>query len=502
MSLLRASRRISTPPTSTRSASWPSTSPRVLEADPVLQDVWLRGEVTNVSRSPAGHYYFNSEGRPGSLRCVLFRGSAFNSPIMPANGLALVAHGNVRFYDRHGIVRAARRPALSRRRRRWARCSGDAVSPPGEPRACSSPSRKRPLPTMPRAHRRGLVRTRRGHSRSAQRARATLSAGRGGLRAQPGPGRRRRGGHGARAPSAGRLAARRRGVDVIVLARGGGSDEDLAAFNDERLARAIFASPGAGRVGGRPRDEPDPGPTGSPTCAPRHRPPRPSCWRPTSRPCGATCARSDQRARTRRSARASPAPPSARSTRRGRLGRPCDRRLQVAREQLQAQPHRLRALSPAATLGRGYAIARLGGAILRDADAGRAPGDGLRIELHRGRLTSTVQAVEPEVLTQTLRTGAIASCRRSWSSSKTAAWASKTPCASSSGAASWSRVCQRIVDEAELRVTRLAAESASPLAEPRAGPTSRGQRPMEALVANDVLAACVLAWAVAQFSSR
>ena len=74
----------------------------VLDADPILQDVWLRGEVTNVSRSPAGHHYFNLKDEAGSLRCVLFRGSAFNSPVMPTNGLALVAHGSVRFYDRYG----------------------------------------------------------------------------------------------------------------------------------------------------------------------------------------------------------------------------------------------------------------------------------------------------------------------------------------------------------------------------------------------------------------
>ena len=51
----------------------------VLDADPQLHDVWLRGEVTNVSRSPAGHYYFNLRDEQASLRCVLFRGSAFCS---------------------------------------------------------------------------------------------------------------------------------------------------------------------------------------------------------------------------------------------------------------------------------------------------------------------------------------------------------------------------------------------------------------------------------------
>src|SRR5689334_4371380 len=73
-----------------------------LEKDPVLNDVWLRGEVTNVTRSPAGHYYFSLKDDQSQLRAVLFRGSAFNSPVMPANGLALVAHGEIHLYERNG----------------------------------------------------------------------------------------------------------------------------------------------------------------------------------------------------------------------------------------------------------------------------------------------------------------------------------------------------------------------------------------------------------------
>src|SRR5919206_4765859 len=72
----------------------------VLDADPVLGDVWLRGELVNVSRSPAGHFYFSLKEDAAQLRGVLFRGNAFNSPVAPTNGLAVVAHGVVRYYDR------------------------------------------------------------------------------------------------------------------------------------------------------------------------------------------------------------------------------------------------------------------------------------------------------------------------------------------------------------------------------------------------------------------
>ncbi len=64
----------------------------VLEAEPGLQDVWVRGEVVNLSRSPAGHAYFALKDDTAQLRCVLCRGSAFNSPVRPVNGLALVGN--------------------------------------------------------------------------------------------------------------------------------------------------------------------------------------------------------------------------------------------------------------------------------------------------------------------------------------------------------------------------------------------------------------------------
>ena len=60
-----------------------------------LRNAWVRGEVANVSHPGSGHYYFSLKEETNQLRCVLFRGSAFNSPVMPANGLAVVAHGAI-----------------------------------------------------------------------------------------------------------------------------------------------------------------------------------------------------------------------------------------------------------------------------------------------------------------------------------------------------------------------------------------------------------------------
>ncbi len=180
-----------------------------------------------------------------------------------------------------------------------------------------------------------------------------------------------------------------------MVARGGGSDDDLAAFNDERLARAIFASPVpvVSAVGHETNL------TLSDLVAAR-RAPTPSAAAELLAPdlaallgdaralrqrCEHAIARHlDQHRQLVRESRA-------------RLERYTAQRLRRAREQVAAQASRLRALSPHATLSRGYAIVASAsdGHVLHDA-ASVEPGQGLRIQLHRGRLTSTVDAVEPE----------------------------------------------------------------------------------------------------------
>jgi exodeoxyribonuclease VII large subunit len=83
------------------------------------------------------------------------------------------------------------------------------------------------------------------------------------------------------------------------------------------------------------------------------------------------------------------------ATARERLERVLAARVQVARQQISAAESRLQTLSPAATLSRGYAIARVDGRVVRD--AGSVPlGATLQVQLHQGRVTSTVDAVEPD----------------------------------------------------------------------------------------------------------
>jgi exodeoxyribonuclease VII large subunit len=364
----------------------------VLEADPVLQDVWLRGEVVNVSRSPAGHFYFSLKDDQAQLRCVLFRGSAFNSPVMPANGLALVAHGVVHLYERQGSCELVA-DLLFPEGVGLAQMHGERLYRQLETEGLFEPSRKRPLPRLPR--RIGIVSSERGaviHDLlSVLERRFPLAE----VVFLPAPVQ----GHGAAAAMAqavGRLGRWRRdssGVDVIVVARGGGSDDDLAAFNDERLVRAIFASPVpvVSAVGHETNltlsDLVADLRAATPSAAAELLAPDVVALREEVR---ALQHRAERVLNTRFSQHR-----QAVRDAHGRVVRQTTYRLRNAREQLEARAARLRALSPAATLSRGYAIVKSAGHIVHDASLVE-PGGALQIQLHRGRLTSTVDAVEPE----------------------------------------------------------------------------------------------------------
>ncbi|MBV9579827.1 MAG: exodeoxyribonuclease VII large subunit [Chloroflexi bacterium] len=342
----------------------------VLDDDPILHDVWLRGEVTNVSRSPAGHYYFALKDEQSQLRGVLFRGSAFNSPVMPANGLALVAHGEIHVYERNNTCELVA-DLLFPEGVGLAQMHSERVYRQLEAEGLFSPSRKRTLPRLPR--RIGIVSSERGaviHDLlSVLERRYPLAE----VVFVPAP-VQGPGAAAAMARAVGRLGGWRRdeaGIDVLVVARGGGSDDDLAAFNDERLARAIFASPVpvVSAVG-------------------------------HEKNLTLTDLVADLRAATP-SAAAELLAPDVAALRRDiaalqrRAAQAIDQQFTQRRRAVDQLQRRLRALGPMATLARGYAIVEADGHVLHDA-ATVAPGDSVRIRLHRGQLTSTVETVEPE----------------------------------------------------------------------------------------------------------
>src|SRR4051794_12098763 len=76
----------------------------LLEADPLYSDLWLEGEVSDISRSSAGHTYFSLSDDDGSLKCVMFRRDALRQHQLPQLGAQVAVHGTLSIYPRSGSV--------------------------------------------------------------------------------------------------------------------------------------------------------------------------------------------------------------------------------------------------------------------------------------------------------------------------------------------------------------------------------------------------------------
>ena len=74
----------------------------LLEGEPFLSDVFVRGEISNFKAHSSGHFYFSLKDEGGILKSVMFRSSAVNLPFLPENGMKVVAHGRISSYVRDG----------------------------------------------------------------------------------------------------------------------------------------------------------------------------------------------------------------------------------------------------------------------------------------------------------------------------------------------------------------------------------------------------------------
>src|SRR5205085_8071435 len=77
---------------------------RVVEADDVMADVWVQGEISNASRYASGHFYFSLKDENASMRCVMWKGQVARLARLPREGEAVNAHGHVSVYDARGEV--------------------------------------------------------------------------------------------------------------------------------------------------------------------------------------------------------------------------------------------------------------------------------------------------------------------------------------------------------------------------------------------------------------
>lgn len=209
----------------------------LIESNEPLQNVWVHGEISNFSRPKSGHWYFTLKDATAQLPCVMWRSTAELQLTVPTDGGSVQVHGALSVYEAGGRyqlyvdeIRTAGEGALFQDFLRLkAKLGAEGLF---------APERKRPLPALPR--RIGIVTSPVGAAlhdilntitRRFPLVEVILAPA-----AVQGPD----------API--QLVSALRGLnqfaqpDLILLARGGGSLEDLAAFNSEKLARAIVAS--------------------------------------------------------------------------------------------------------------------------------------------------------------------------------------------------------------------------------------------------------------------
>lgn len=380
----------------------------LLEADVSLRNVWLRGEISNLSRPASGHLYFSLKDAGASLKCVMWRSTVEFLGWQPEHGAQVLARGRISVYPQGGVYQLyvdelhpagvgdlhARFEELRERLRA---------------EGLFEIERKRPLPAFPRLL--GVV-----TSPQAAALRDVLQV------------LRRRWPlvkvllaptlvQGDMAPpqivAALRALDARDDVDLILLVRGGGSLEELWAFNDERVARAIAACrhPVVCGVGHETdftiADFAADVRASTPTAAAELSVPDQADLRRRVRAHGAQVEEqvlrrmAEARQGLEREARS-----LARLSPRGRIEAERQRLDELTRRASQALLHSLAlrraalgraraqmlALSPQATLERGYAIVRREdtGAVVRSVQQAQA-GDDLRIQVQDGELTAVTK---------------------------------------------------------------------------------------------------------------
>jgi exodeoxyribonuclease VII large subunit len=377
----------------------------LLDGDPALADVWVEGEVSQPSYPPSGHCFFVLKDAASQVKAVLFREELARATVRPEHGMQVICHGKVRAYEPQGSYQVyveSITPAGAGDLHQQYEALRTKLAAEG----LFDAGRKRPLPRWPR--RIGVVTSPVGavwrDIGNVLRRRYPI----GELVLSPtivqGPTA-----SGAIVRALHRLYADR-GIDLIILARGGGSLEDLWSFNDERVVRAVTEAPMPVVVGvGHESD------VTLADFAADLRAPTPSAAAEQAVPDLAQFPAILDRLRDRASA-AMISGLADRGSFLGQEGRALARLLpdtaaarqraaelvdrghralsaRTAREQaaLQGVADALRALSPTATLERGYAVARLAdGTIVRD-PAQAAVGEPLEVVVARGTLATRVE---------------------------------------------------------------------------------------------------------------
>jgi exodeoxyribonuclease VII large subunit len=209
---------------------------RALESQ--LPLLWVEGEVSNFMRAASGHWYFSLKDATAQVRCVMFRGRNQFADFTPANGDHVEIRALPSLYEARGEFQlgaeAIRRAGAGRLYEAFLKLKAKL-----EAEGLFDPAKKRPLPRFPRCL--GIVTS--PQAAALHDVLTALSRRMPGLPVILYPTPVQGAGAGAQIAAAIRAAGARAECDVLLVCRGGGSLEDLWAFNDEAVARAIAASP-------------------------------------------------------------------------------------------------------------------------------------------------------------------------------------------------------------------------------------------------------------------
>lgn len=208
-----------------------------MDGDPLLNSVAVRGEISNYKLYPSGHHYFTLKDESSALKCVMFKGNALRMRFRPENGMKVIAMGKISVYPRDGAYQLY--------------CTAMTMDGVGDLHAAFEhlkkklsaqglfdPAHKKTIPAFPKTI--GIITSSAGAAvhdmlrilnKRYPLAKVLLLP----VRVQ-----------GAEAPgeiaAAIRYANHYRLADVLIVGRGGGSIEDLWAFNEEIVAHAIYES--------------------------------------------------------------------------------------------------------------------------------------------------------------------------------------------------------------------------------------------------------------------
>lgn len=387
----------------------------LLDGNAVLSDVWIKGEISNFTNQyRTGHMYFSVKDAGGTLRVVMFRSHAAKLQFEPRDGMKVLLHGRVSAYVAGGQYQfyadMMEADGLGSLYLAFEQCKARLAA-----EGLFDPERKKPIPSLPR--RVGIITSPTG---AAIRDMINVTGRRypqGELIIFPSLVQ----GEQAAAYLAGgiRYFNRAANVDVIIIGRGGGSIEDLWAFNDERLAREIAASaiPVISAVGHETdfticdfvSDLRAPTPSAAAELVfPDREAMKAELYARLARigtlvSSGVQARRAQLQTLAASRAMRSPAAVIAEKQMRidelsVRMHGAADLLLERKKQTLGGYVGKLEALSPLAVLQRGYAVAQNGqGAVTTSADA-FVPGEPITIRFSDGTVSAVVQDIKKEQL--------------------------------------------------------------------------------------------------------